>query len=175
MEATQMARRTIGVLYLGLVWMVPGVARAQTEQVYYYHTDAVGSVRMITNESGQEVTRYDFWPFGQVSGSPAVQDSRMFAGKEHDGEGGFEHFGARYHQSPTGRFTTPDDPGYMDLTNPQSLNRYAYAYNNPFRYVDFTGHDPCPPNSDADFCTSVTAQGALELWELAQSFFVASW
>jgi len=74
MEARTMKRTEIGVLSLGLALMAPGIASAQTEQIYYYHADAVGSVRMITDANGQEVTRYDFWPFGQVSGSPPVQD-----------------------------------------------------------------------------------------------------
>ena len=29
---------------------------------------------------------------------------------------------------------------YADITNPQSLNKYAYTYNNPLRYNDPTGH-----------------------------------
>jgi len=145
-----MARRTIGVLCLGLVGLVPGVARAQTEQVYYYHMDAVGSVRMITNESGQEITRYDFWPFGQVSGSPAVQDSRMFAGTERDGESGLDYFGARHYASGIGRFATVDPAG-AHLSNPQTFNRYAYAGNNPLRFTDPTGLDfylQCERESD---------------------------
>jgi RHS repeat-associated protein len=113
----------------------------------------VGSVRMITDANGQEVTRYDFWPFGQVSGSPAVQDPRMFVGEEHDGESGFDYLGARYYAGTTGRFITPDDPAYMDPANPQSLNRYAYTHNNPLRWVDPTGHDPqCP----TEHCETVT-------------------
>jgi len=166
-----MGRRTISVLCLGLAWMMPDVATAQTEQVYYYHTDAAGSVRMITDANGQEVTRYDFWPFGQVSGAPAVQDSRMFAGEEHDAESQSDYLGARYYQGQTGRFTTPDDPSYMDPANPQSLNRYAYANNNPLRWVDPTGHTPCPPPTDTSTCVEGTApdQGLIQ-W-LVNSLF----
>jgi RHS repeat-associated protein len=152
MEATEMARRTIGVLCLVLVGLVPGVAMAQTEQVYYYHTDAVGSVRMITDSNGQEVVRYDYLPFGQVWGSPAL-DHRMFTGEEHDGESGLDYLGARSYAGMFGRFTTPDDSSYMDPANPQSLNRYAYAYNNPLRWVDPTGHaGECPPPTDTSTC-----------------------
>jgi RHS repeat-associated protein len=143
MEVTAMSRTRIGVLCVGLMALVPGVARAQTEQVYYYHTDAVGSVRMITDASGQEVTRYDFWPFGQVSGSPAVQDSRMFAGQEHDGESQFDYLGARYYASQTGRFASPDPitENALRITNPQRWNRYAYAVESPLTYTDPDGMD----------------------------------
>jgi RHS repeat-associated protein len=150
MEATEMARRTIGVLCLVLIGLMPGVARVQTEQVYYYHSDAIGSVRMITNASGQEITRYDFWPFGQVSGSPTVQDSRMFTGTEHDGESEFDYFGARYLSAVIARFTSPDPRGGY-LEHPQTLNRYAYSGNNPLRFMDPTGLDfylQCERESD---------------------------
>ena len=38
---------------------------------------------------------------------------------------------------------TPDPAGLaaVDLSNPQSLNRYAYALNNPLKYIDPRG---CP-------------------------------
>jgi RHS repeat-associated protein len=46
---------------------------------------------------------------------------------------------ARYYDPVLGRFIQADtivpEPG-----NPQSLNRYAYVYNNPLRYTDPSGH-----------------------------------
>src|SRR5262249_53395693 len=34
-----------------------------TPTVTYYHTDAVGSVRMTTDQNGQVIARYDYLPF----------------------------------------------------------------------------------------------------------------
>jgi hypothetical protein len=50
--------------------------------------------------------------------------------------------GARYFGSSLGRFITPD-AFYKDshVADPQSWNKYAYARNNPLRYVDPTGEE----------------------------------
>src|SRR5206468_4775551 len=150
-----------------------------TDQVMYYHTDAVGSVRMITNAAGQLVgDRMDYLPFGEVwSGGTATQDAPAFTGAERDHETNLDYLGARFFSSGTGRFTRPDDWfAGADLTNPQSWNLYAYALNNPLRYVDPTGHDPnC--RSGADFCTSVTEADPDKWlqWWIWERIFLPMW
>jgi uncharacterized protein RhaS with RHS repeats len=67
--------------------------------VTYYHTDAIGSVRRITDAGGQLVARYDYRPFGEPWNLPANPDRRQFAGKERDADTGFDYVGARYYTS----------------------------------------------------------------------------
>jgi RHS repeat-associated protein len=136
------ARTRIVPLVVACLLVIPALARAQSDQVTYYHTDAISSVRMVTDQSGQVVGRYDYLPFGELWGTPPTPaDSRGFAGKERDGETGFEYFGARYYTSGTGRFTTVDPVVPFDaaLRDPQLWNRYAYVRNNPLRYTDPDG------------------------------------
>ena len=121
-----------------LVLLVPALAAAQEETVIYYHTDAIGSVRMITDAHAGVVSRYDFLPFGEPWNPAADADVRQFAGKERDAETGLDYFGARYYSPTLGRFTTPDSAG-ADLRNPQTFNKYRYALNNPLYYVDRDG------------------------------------
>jgi len=67
-------------------------------------------------------------------------------GKERDAESGNDYMFARYYNSATGRFLSPDwsakeDPvPYAKLDNPQSLNLYSYVYNNPVGKADPDGH-----------------------------------
>jgi RHS repeat-associated protein len=78
--------------------------------------------------------------------------SQRFTGQTRDSETGMDFFNARYFGSALGRFTSPDpDPGSMDLTNPQSFNRY-YVWNNSLANTDPTGADTCPDGSYADIC-----------------------
>jgi RHS repeat-associated protein len=82
-----------------------------------------------------------------------------FTSKERDNETGLDFFEARYYSSTQGRFTSPDEFSggpdeyyefhelasenptfYADLTDPQSLNKYQYCYNNPLLYIDPDGH-----------------------------------
>jgi len=68
------------------------------------------------------------------------RNGSRISGKERDAETGVDYFGARYFSSSQGRFTSPDDY-FKDshVSDPQSWNKYAYARNNPLRYIDPNG------------------------------------
>jgi len=120
------------------------------EKVFFYTTDPAGSPVAITDATGNVVWRADYKPFGQeqsITGS--LENNERFIGKEKDKETGLDYFGARYMYDKAGRFTSPDPVGpvesrtsktnYEMLINPQKLNLYAYALNNPYRYADHDG------------------------------------
>jgi RHS repeat-associated protein len=109
-------------------------------EMHYYHLDALGSVRVVTDAAGRELARHDFLPFGEEL-SPTPTQARLFTGKERDVESGLDYFGARYYRAHAGRFTTVDPELHVKsaLADPQAWNRYSYAGNNPLRYVDPDG------------------------------------
>lgn len=61
-----------------------------------------------------------------------------YTGQEFDASTGLYDYGARQYDASLGRFLSPDTL-VPDPENPQSLNRYSYVRNNPFRYSDPTG------------------------------------
>ena len=63
--------------------------------------------------------------------------------KERDEESGLDYFLARYYSSAHGRFTSTDPINMTDerMQDPQQINLYAYARNNPLKYVDPNGED----------------------------------
>lgn len=143
-------------------------ASAQTSEVVtYYHTDAIGSVRMITDANGQVVERLDYLPFGEEWQAPPSAEHRLFANTERDRETGFDYFGARYYASGNGRFTNVD-PGHVngDIYDPQSWNAYAYARSNPLRFIDPFGFGECPASTDTSTCVEgdkwVTGQFSID-------------
>jgi RHS repeat-associated protein len=105
----------------------------------YYHTDAIGSVRALSDDTGATVMRHDYLPFGEDT-QPLTGDPMRFAGKELDPESALMNFEARYYRNTWGRFTQVD-PVHVEaaLLDPQQWNRYAYARNNPLAYGDPSG------------------------------------
>ena len=115
-----------------------------------------------------------------MAGYAAVDSTRQrFTSKERDQESGLDYFGARYYSAAQGRFTSADEftggPNelfdfadaasdnptfYADISKPQSLNKYQYAYNNPLRYIDPDGHDPEAEADPGDDKLTKAAKGA---------------
>jgi RHS repeat-associated protein len=83
-----------------------------------------------------------YHPWGETTGtSSGTAGTRLFNAKTLDSGTGFYDLGARMYSPEFGRFLSAD-PVWSDKRNPQSANLYAYALNNPFRYVDPEGRSP---------------------------------
>jgi RHS repeat-associated protein len=107
---------------------------------HFHLNDWLGTHRAQTNFAGSLEQTCQSLPFGDAG--PCVgATEQFFTGKERDTESGLDYFGARYYGSSMGRFMSPDPSGltYADISNPQSLNLYAYTLNNPLKFTDPTG------------------------------------
>ena len=115
------------------------IASITASNITYHHPDHIGSLNIATNSSGSVAQAVAYTPYGDVFTNTGSITQYLFTGQELDSETGLYYFGARYYDAAQGRFISPDtivqSPG-----NPQTLNRYAYAGNNPLSFVDPTGH-----------------------------------
>ena len=124
-------------------------------QVYYYHTDHLGSTRLVTDESRIVVTDVTYEPFGENTANG--EESYLYTGKEEDSTGLY-YYGARYYDPETGRFITRDLLAGKRAV-PQTLNRYTYCLNNPVKFVDPAGLTGKMCNVGTGVCIVFTADG----------------
>jgi RHS repeat-associated protein len=128
-----------GMLVIGL--MLSASASA-IETITYFHNDIVGSPLVATDQNGNVVWKESYHPYGeQLQKQAASANNHLwFADKSFEQTTGLSYSGARYYDSMLGRFMGMDPKGF-DETNIQSFNRYAYANNNPYRFIDPDGRD----------------------------------
>jgi RHS repeat-associated protein len=119
-----------------------------TTATRYFIADHLGSIAVITDESGAVVERlsYDAWGkrrFATGADDPTnsitSQTTRGFTGHEMIDEVGLVNMNGRIYDPQIGRFMSAD-PFVQDPTNSQTLNRYSYAGNNPLSYTDPSGY-----------------------------------
>lgn len=102
----------------------------------YYHQDHLSN-RLVTSSTGATGAQMGHFPFGE-SWYNASNDKLLFTSYERDAESGNDYAMARYNMSRLGRFSSPD-PVAGSPADPQSLNRYAYALNDPLDFEDPSG------------------------------------
>ena len=107
----------------------------------YYHTDAIGNVAALTNETGTVTDRYAYEPFGVPAGREgSTPNPFTFVGglgvmAEADG---LYFMRSRFYDSQTGRFTNKD-PVSGIVESPLTFHSYVYANNQPKTFVDPAG------------------------------------
>ncbi len=127
------------------------LATIQSEQVYYYHNDHLGTPQVLTGDSQAIAWKAAYTPFGQaVTSVASVENPFRFPGQYYDQETGLHYNYFRYYNPQTGRYITPDPIGlegginlfvYVDSVGKPHLepNLYTYARNNPLYYIDSLG------------------------------------
>lgn len=117
------------------------IAKVADNNTYYYYNDALGSPISMADSKGTILWREVYQPFGKrLINQDNQSNKHWFVGKELDSNN-LAYFGARYYSSDLARFMAPD-PVAVDPTNPASFNKYMYANNNPYKYVDVDGREP---------------------------------
>lgn len=76
---------------------------------YFFHQDHLDSIRLITNNEGKVISRYDYLPFGGAMGprsSAKFSNDIQFGGYRADEETGLTYMGARYYDAELARFAS---------------------------------------------------------------------
>lgn len=108
----------------------------------YYFQNAHGDVTELRDSNGQILNRYSYDEWGNpLSVSEKVENPFRYASEYWDDVTQLLYLRARWYDPSVARFIGEDT--YQGQTNnPMSLNLYSYAYNNPLKYSDPSGHSP---------------------------------
>jgi len=77
----------------------------------YYHYDALGNVRVLTDEAGEVGGRYEYSPFGYPlmhRGKLTIYNNYTYTGRQWERMSKLYYYRTRYYDSQTGRFTSVD-------------------------------------------------------------------
>lgn len=109
----------------------------------FHHNDLLGSPVVTTDNRGQSVWTQRYLPYGEQMDEIAdiAKLHTGYTGKPHDEDSDLSYYGTRYYFPFIGRFISPD-PAAVNPEMPITFNRYAYAANNPYKYVDPDGRLP---------------------------------
>jgi RHS repeat-associated protein len=131
------------VLFAILAWLSIATTVSRADDITYFHNDISGTPQAASNSAGALVWREHYRPYGErLENAPAAVNNQLwFTGKPYDPDTGLTYMGARYYDSALGRFVGMD-PAPFQEGNVHSSNRYAYANNNPYKFVDPDGHSP---------------------------------
>ena len=100
----------------------------------YFLTDERGSIVGLTDTNGTKTHAYKYDPYGRTLGNG--HDTLGYAGGVRS-PGGLTHFGARYYEANTGRWTQQDP--INQAADLRQSNRYPYVGGDPINTVDPSG------------------------------------
>ena len=124
--------------------------------VYYFKKNLMGDIDRIYDANKNLVAeyKYDAWGNHRVytgtgiditdnssyNNSVAKLNPFRYRGYYYDAESGLYYLNSRYYDPSVGRFINADDISYIQPTDINGLNLFAYCGNNPVMYVDPNGN-----------------------------------
>jgi len=110
------------------------LSRETSTGIHYLLTDALGSVRLETDQTGDVVTDRTYDAFGIELGNPTMDGNRFrFTGQWTEGSG-LTFLRARFYDPQTGAFLSIDP-------QPTASSPYAYCGNHPLSATDLSGEN----------------------------------
>lgn len=118
---------------------VSRLALAQEIRTYFV-PDTVGSPTIGTDVNANIVWTEDYLPYGarRVQAVNSGDNQRWFTAATQNEDTGLLYMHHRYYDPITGRFLSVDQAG-VGFEDGSNFNRYWYARNNPYGYVDPDG------------------------------------
>jgi RHS repeat-associated protein len=125
--------------------LMPGTIGAQEVRTYFVG-DVTGSPVAAMDTYANTVWSEDYTPYGErrVNAINAGDNHAWFTAGPQNEDSGLVALGNRYYDPAIGRFMSVDLVG-VSPDDGSNFNRYAYANNNPYRYVDPSGEVPIIP------------------------------
>ena len=142
-----------------LLIQLPYDSEYPASDIYYYHSDHLGSASWITKSSGEPVQYIHYMPYGELwknQQRTPYNERFKFTGKERDEETGYDYFGARNYTSAASIWLSVDPladkyPG---------ISPYAYCNWNPVKYVDPDGRDTLHFDANGKYTHRVQSDGS---------------
>ncbi|SHI10788.1 intein C-terminal splicing region/RHS repeat-associated core domain-containing protein [Streptomyces sp. 3214.6] len=132
--------------------------QANDGTVSFTLADHHGTAQLSVNADTQALTQRRTLPFGGLRGTEPTTwtGTKGFVGGTTDTATGLTHLGAREYDSATGRFLSVDP--VFTAGDPQQMNGYTYAKNNPITYSDPSGlcAGPDCPTRNCPSCLNST-------------------
>jgi RHS repeat-associated protein len=121
------------------------ISTVDNDNIYYQITDHLDSPTIVADEQGEILEVNDYGSYGKLkSTNSQIDNNYKFTGKEQDKENNLQYYDARYYDNNIGKFVSVDPVAINSvneyLADPQKLNSYAYARNNPIRFLDPDGN-----------------------------------
>jgi|GEM_PF-1022227 len=116
------------------------IRQERAEGHFTYHDDGLGSIRVLTDDTGKATDTYVYEAFGQLEhGEGTTPNKFRYTGEQYDPNLGFYYLRARYYNPATGRFPTMDT--YQGrIHEPQTLHKYLYVHGDPVSNFDPSGY-----------------------------------